>query len=269
VFEVVSLARHHLVLDLNTASGLLAWEALRQTPEGGVWAHTTDPKEASALRQSASRLPELERLGVLCGPIREVPRLLADSGEPGLRFDAVLGRALFTPPVGELLTDGWSSILGMIRSLLLQGGRACLLQAVPRLGQRLSSLVDWSGEDPALAQAVREAEEALYGDPAVPRLSWDAADLEAALHAAGFAEVTVSLERSREERRLAGALLDRWFGAPDHVGAGVEPSYAARLGASGLDADRLARVEARFRRQLTDQVVPWEGVTALLSAKSE
>ncbi|MDY0002262.1 MAG: AAA family ATPase [Polyangia bacterium] len=289
VFEAVSLARHHLVLDLNSASGLLAWEALRQTPEGGVWAHTTDQVEATSLRQSASRLPELERLRVLSGPLLEVPELLSEAGEQELKFDVVLGRGLFIPPGGEPLAKWWPALLGMVRGLLLPGGRICLLQAVPRLGQRLFALVDWSDEAPDLARSLREAEEALYSEPGTQRLAWDAHDLEAALGAAGFAEASVSLERSREERRIAAALLDRWFPpglqlstasepgtrgrkrarkSPKAVpGMGAEKSYAEGLLAAGLDGARLARAEARFRRQLADKVVSWEVVTALVIAR--
>ena len=43
VLDAAALQRHSLVLDVNAASGLLTWEALRRAPEGGVWALTYEP----------------------------------------------------------------------------------------------------------------------------------------------------------------------------------------------------------------------------------
>ena len=49
-FELARIQRHHLVLDTNAGSGLLTWEAVRCTPEGGVWALTdrTDERRGFA-----------------------------------------------------------------------------------------------------------------------------------------------------------------------------------------------------------------------------
>src|SRR5690606_21301680 len=56
LFEMASVQRHHLLLDANAGSGLLTWEAVRQAPEGGVWAITADEAAGEALRQQAARL---------------------------------------------------------------------------------------------------------------------------------------------------------------------------------------------------------------------
>jgi putative ATPase len=52
------LARHSLVLDLKAGAGLLTWEAVRRTPEGGVFALARSRRDADALRQLAERLPQ-------------------------------------------------------------------------------------------------------------------------------------------------------------------------------------------------------------------
>jgi putative ATPase len=38
LFTPLNLERHHLVLDLESNTGLLTWEAMRRVPEGRVWA---------------------------------------------------------------------------------------------------------------------------------------------------------------------------------------------------------------------------------------
>src|SRR6267143_31431 len=92
VLEAAALQRHSLVLDVNAATGLLTWDALRRTPEGGVWALTPDPAAGEALRQQAERLPEVERPAILVGALTEFPALLAARGKQEVRFDAVVGR---------------------------------------------------------------------------------------------------------------------------------------------------------------------------------
>ncbi len=49
LFQATQLQRHHLVLDLNARSGLITWEALRQVPEGGVYACVDSAKDYTAL----------------------------------------------------------------------------------------------------------------------------------------------------------------------------------------------------------------------------
>ncbi|HLR46565.1 MAG TPA: hypothetical protein VK092_05345, partial [Deinococcales bacterium] len=106
LLELADLQRHELVLDLQAGSGLLSWEALRQTPEGQVWALAAQADDVRALQQQAQQLEELERPVVLraeaAGAAAAVSRENAEQ-----RFDAVLGRNVLTPlteeAAGELL----------------------------------------------------------------------------------------------------------------------------------------------------------------------
>ena len=93
VLDAARLQRHSLVLDLKAGSGLLTWEALRRAPEGSVWALAYAANEASALREMAARLPEIERPVVLQGTLAELSELLALRGEADVRFDAIVGLA--------------------------------------------------------------------------------------------------------------------------------------------------------------------------------
>ena len=49
LFATAQLQRHHVVLDLNAGSGLLTWEAVRQVPEGGVYACVSSLIDATGL----------------------------------------------------------------------------------------------------------------------------------------------------------------------------------------------------------------------------
>ncbi len=111
LFELAQVQRHHLVLDVNAGSGLLTWEAVRQAPEGGVWALTSDAQAGEALRQMATKLPDMERPFILIGSLSELDYLLELRGEPDLRFDRIIGRNLFTQYAGELRRDELASLL--------------------------------------------------------------------------------------------------------------------------------------------------------------
>jgi putative ATPase len=254
IFDLAVVKRHHLILDLNAASGLLTWEALRQAPEGGVWAMTADMQAGEALRQQAGRLPELERPVVLIGELQELDYLLSLRGEEDLRFDRILGRNAFTRQ-----TD-WQNVFEGLLKRLLPDGRLVLAQTVPRLGQRLYSLVDWSDLPKSLAKKVEKAEEAIYQDADDPLVNWEADELAGALETAGFSEVTVRFEKQTARQRIGAGQLERWFGE----GNDGRASYGERLKEGGVRPNDVERVEQAYRRQLLEQIVNWESTVLLL-----
>ena len=91
--EAAQLQRHHVVVDLNAASGLLTWELLRRVPEGGVWTLASTPQIAEALQQQAERLPQIERPVVLQGDLTTLSERLQERGEAEVRFDAAVSVA--------------------------------------------------------------------------------------------------------------------------------------------------------------------------------
>ena len=249
VMEAARLQRHHLVLDLHAGSGLLTWEALRRTPEGGVYALARTTQDAAALQQMAANLPELRRPVVLHGDLDELPVMLA-ALDPALRFDAIVGRNTLTnhpdkPAAARLLA-----------ALLTPGGCLVLAETVPQHTQRLYRLVSLASLPPDLTAALIAAEEAIYQDTADPMVNWSGEDIRLAFIAAGL-QTTVHEESEASELRITSAQLDRWFGGGDG-----RPSYGQRLG-----SDLAAQVETLFRRQLTDQVVAWASQVAYVVAR--
>ncbi|HSN75353.1 MAG TPA: AAA family ATPase [Anaerolineae bacterium] len=262
IMQAARLQRHHLALDLNAGSGLLTWEALRRTPEGGIVALARTPQDADALRQQAARLPEIERPTILQGDLDALPTLLGSDSLTSdtltsvpLSFDALLGRNALTrhpdkPAAARLLA-----------SLLSEHGHISLAETVPAHTQRLYRLVDLAALGGELAGRVVEAEEAIYRQADDPLVNWDEGSLRLAFEAAGLA-VQVSVERERSEVQVTPALLARWF---TPAGGGERPSYVDRL-RQRLDASECALVETAFRQQLANRAVPWETTTAYLAA---
>ncbi len=258
LFEMAQLQRHHLVLDLNAGSGLLTWEAVRNVPEGGVWALAADSVTGDALRQQAQRLPELERPAVLVGDITELNYLLDLRSESDLRFDRVVGRNVFT---NTAVTS--AELVQTLTPKIRQGGTICLAQALPRHTQRLFALVDWTGAD-ELRSKVWAVEEALYHNPADPLVNWDVNDLEADLNRSGLCNVQVYLEKQVEERRLGAEQVERWLTLKPS--GDQRPSYIDHLAAAGMSEPELAEVARRYRRALQNQVVKWQSGLAFVTA---
>lgn len=258
VLDAVVLQRHSLVLDLNAATGLLTWEAVRRVPEGGVWAVTADRQAAEALRQQAERLPEVERPVVLVGDLLYLADLLGQRGDAAVRFDAAVGRNVLTRCVDKI------AVLCAIRMCLRDSGTLSLAEVVPRRGQRLSALVELAELGAELAARLHAAEEAIYDAADNPQVNWDIADLKALLSSAGF-ELQAPLNPviQVDERHITAAHLARWFSP---AGVNARPSYADHL-LLHLTTEELQRVERCFRRQLLDQVVPWQITLVYSTAK--
>jgi putative ATPase len=258
LFEMAQIQRHHLVLDIEAGSGLLTWEAVRLAPEGGVWTVSSKLEVGEVLRQQAQRLPEIERPAVLIGAPNELDYLMDMRGESEVRFDCILGRNAFSSSRSRLST------LALVASKLQVGGRLCLAQVIPRQGQRLYELVDWSKLSGELADKVRVAEEAIYHDPSDELVNWDVNDLESDLRAATLANLSVHVMRQVDQRKIGRDHFDRWFGSGLSGISDLKErlSYRQRLIESGLEEEEVSQVAALYRSQLLDQVVAWQSALA-------
>ena len=139
-------------------------------------------------------------------------------------------------------------------ALLRPSGIISLAEPVPRHTQRLYALVDLAALGDALATKVREAEEAIYADPADPLVNWAEDDLRAAFLAANLTEVTSrAVEIGRRGAHQPGAA--RPLVQP--AAAGERPSYAQRL------ASLLNRRDRRGRGALPAQADRRDGAVAV------
>ncbi len=260
IFALAKVQRHHLLLDLNAGSGLLTWEAVRQTPEGGVYSMTAGSTEGDALRQMAQRFAEPERPVILIGEIEELEYLLQLRGEETLQFDRIIGRNPFTHRMPAL-----AEIAEQMHQRLLPGGRLCFAQIIPHHTQRLYDLVDWSGAE-KLQDKVRAAEETIYKDSADPLVNWDERDLKSGYESAGFKDIQIKLDTIIEQRHISTAQLGRWFESRNDSQS--RPGYSQRLQEDGLTSREITRVEVLFRRALLEKQVPWQVTTVFITAET-
>ena len=262
LFSLAHLQRHHVILDLNAGSGLLTWEALRQVPEGGVYAVVRSPKDAQALQEQSAALPELARPIVVQTSLLDLPTDLATI-DPHLRFDCIIGRnALLSEPDKV-------HVVQILMEFLRPDGSLVLAETVPRHTQRLYDLVDAKQFSAKIYKRLVKAEEAIYQNVDDAMVNWDEDGLRSLLQDAGLV-AEVQLEKTQTDLQITSALLERWFsigGDPCGICEAARPSYGDHL-AGVLTVADLATVQAIFRRTLTNQVVKWKGAIAFCRVSS-
>lgn len=266
IFTLAHLQRHHIVLDLNAGTGLLTWEALRQVPEGGVYARTVTDAEAKTLRELAENLPSLQRpITFSCPDLDQITQPNSPIAE--VRFDCVIGRNALTDGNGN--PDDWSKLLSAIADLLTDNGQVILAETIPLRSQRLYRWLqpDWLSAD--LYQRLVAAEDSIYDakqPTSQPSLSWDVEQLSQAFTTAGL-QPTVEVEQIQADLRITPALIDRWFrislksNSPDAATA----SYADHL-SQQLTSDEIQETKTIFMRHLSQQVLSWDSAIAIIQA---
>lgn len=256
VFSRARLARHHVVLDLNAALGLLTWEAIRQCPEGGVWARCEDEQTAQALIGRAAQLPDLLRpIPLICAP-----EALDAALEPGLRFDRIIGRNALLHLADEQRQALLQQAAARHNPGELEDEVALLLvESIPNTTQRLYALCQGDERlDDALLSAWAAAEELLYQDPSQPMLAWDLEAMRRCIERVPSLKLLEAQTlHDQTTRYIPAAQLDKWWelSAPK--------SYANHL-AKHLDEAQRALIQQIMRSQLSNQSVAWSSSAALL-----
>jgi putative ATPase len=251
LFQLAQPQRHHVILDLNAGSGLLTWEALRQVPEGGVYAIVRSPADAEALQEQSAPLPELSRPVVLQSTLTDLPHTI----DPHIRFDRIIGRnALFAEA-------DKSSAIATLTKLLRPDGMLVLSETIPRQTQRLYELIDAKKMTAKLYKRLVKAEESIYRNPKDAMVNWDGDALRSLFQAAGLT-ADVQIETTETDLQITPNLLERWF----QTGSG-RPSYGDHL-ATVLNPEELETVQNIFRKTLLNQSVKWQGAIAFCKVSS-
>jgi putative ATPase len=253
LFANAQLQRHHVVLDLNAASGLLTWEALRQVPEGGVYAYTQTEPEAIALREQSQGMSLLQRPIVRSGAIAQMGQVLATQA-PEVQFDWIISRNGLGPEADKM------AIASQLATLLQPQGHLALTETLPRQSQRLYNLMPTDRLEAKLRKRWVKAEEQIYatkgGDPL---LNWEIDELLNALQSAGF-RTHCAVEQVAHDLYITPQLIERWFAS----GTG-RLSYGDRL-LQTLSSQEVEKIREQLTQQLCRQMVQWCRAIAYITA---
>lgn len=249
LFQTLRPQRHHVLLDINATTGLLTWEAIRQVPEGGVYACTRSHQDYQALIEQSEMLGELARPIVV-----QVDRsnwLAALKPVNVVLFDGIVGRNTL------MRLEDKASAIAQIRKLLSSDGKVVLAESIPSQSQRLSWLLDKHKTDINLQQQLAEAEAWLYENPADAMLNWDDIDLLRHFEAANFA-CAIEVVKFESEMTISPAMLQQWFAKGS--------KYSDLLAQCGLAVDQIDNIRLTFSQQLSHQKVNWTRSIAFVDA---
>ncbi|MGB7413555.1 MAG: hypothetical protein WA902_05040 [Thermosynechococcaceae cyanobacterium] len=172
LFAIAQPQRHHVILDLNTRSDLLTWEALRQVPEGKVYACVRNQTEAEKLNQQAAMMPELYakryllglRPQVLIASLPDLPSILEQHNRD-IRFDKIMGRNALMSELDKV------SIISQLIPWLNKTGVLILVETVPIHNQRVYNLLQPNWLPSELWSKLKLAEEAIYQNEEDPMVN--------------------------------------------------------------------------------------------------
>lgn len=255
IFAGLDVRRFHTVLDVNAGSGLLTWEALRRTPEGGVWALEADASLAQALRDQAERLEELQRPTVLVGTLVDLEMLLVDQAA-GLKFDVIVGRNVLSR------SDQWAEQLTVLKRVLAAHGTLGLAERLPRASQRLYRLPKPTTLSAEVATRWQAAEEAMYSSRDDPMVNWGPEELLQALESAHLAECRVEERTLISEMLVTRSQVERWLGS----GREGRPGYGDMLRRS-LNDDEMREVELALVSAVAGKTVAWSRTVLFVTAR--
>ncbi|MBD3391546.1 MAG: AAA family ATPase [Chitinivibrionales bacterium] len=246
IFELASPGRDSLVLDLNGRTGLLAFEAARRCPDGGVWVIARDDKSEETLKTLAHRLGPLHRPQVVRAGPEDFDARVREACGPGVAFDVIIGRnVVFDRP----------DKLDMIRRALgLAAGKGVvvLAETIPSGGQRLFKLVRF--ESGKIAARFRESENELFADSKNAMVNWTSRSLEEEIRGSAASEARSVAARFRSRRRLAPEDIEFWFRSNEN-GAALSLGDRLRRGLEPADVDSIKQA---LHAQLDYRDVDWE-----------
>jgi putative ATPase len=260
IFNAASPARHGRTLIPLADDGLLLWESLRRCPEGLTAALVGSEAARDALLRYASVLDQVEQPSIAVLPTPPALPSPEQAAEwfSAPQFDHILIREPWRRGFAAQSPEAaFSALASSARSLLAPGGSLVLLCSPPLLGQRISSLLlDECDGSPDLAEKLRRAEDAFFGQPG--QWNWGAADLAKAFESQGFTSKTENIDQT-EERLIGSKDIDAWFDR-------VKSRWGVFMGKT-LDTDDFASVETALRQRIQAGPLPWKWKTVLFLAK--
>jgi len=257
LFAIAQPQRHHVILDLNTRSGLLTWEALRQVPEGGVYACVRNQTEAENLNQQAAMMPELLRPQVLVANLSDLTSILSQQHRD-IRFDRIVGRNALMSEADKV------GIISQLIPWLNKAGLLILAETVSIHNQRVYNLLQPNWLPSKLWLKLKLAEEAIYQNEEDPMVNWDNISLKQNLSEAGL-EAKLEQEPLITSMLITPKLIQHWFaeGETDIV----RSSYRSHLKKILLDYE-IDCVRAVIEQKLCHQTVEWSSIVAYFKISS-
>jgi putative ATPase len=264
-------ARYDRILIPAAHDGLLLWESLRRSPEGLIAGLVDTETAKEALLRYTAALDDVEKPVIAVFSSGKLPSPEeAETLFSCTIFDHILAREPWKRGGGAAAFHGFAQ---NARKLLTPQGDVAVLQSPPRLGERISRILQDTCNAPQdLCEKLDAAEEAFFTSPqtvsfsigtetdTAERWTWDKETLETCFQDAGF-KTHLSILDQQEERLLTERDITIWF---DREKSNWGKFIAAALG----DADFL-RIRNLLRERITQGPLVWKWKSLLLKASQD
>ena len=254
LLELACISRQSLVLDLQGRTGLLAFEACRRAPEGGVWVLAHDDRAFATLQSLAKTLSTLAQPQIIRTDFSRFDRDLAVAAGAKVRFNAIVGRNVLTYERNK------KALIERVLAFLHPDGVAACAEVVPSEGQRISNLTESWKMDPDLKTILSDAETALFSDKNDPLVSFTSATLGNEIAAIPGVTVVTTVQNDSPGRRISPQEIDFWFRISDRKG---RLSLGDRVLALA-DLEKYTALKTFLHRKLDYQEVCWKTVTLFI-----
>ncbi|AFG37226.1 AAA family ATPase [Spirochaeta africana] len=265
IWAELSPQRHHRILVLGSHTPILAGEAVRSCPEGGVAVLPRTGTEQEFLQHMAAELPEVDRPLILAAPAGSSDAVNDPADDVTGLLPEQLPFACDRIAALNLLIEqkDKAAASARLRELCAPDARLVLAELYPAAGSTLSGLLleHHSDVPEAVLAGLQAAEQEVYRDPDDPRTDWTPESLESLMRASGWTSVEVQQHRVSEPRVLSAEVIAGWLGLH-------QPSRFSTALQRHLDPGQLKTLRELLQSTLTDTPITWHMNFVFLAAQS-
>ncbi len=249
IFTLAEIRSHSTILDINSGSGLLLWEAARKIREGGVYGLTTSMENLQYLQQYANQIPEMERPVIINMNLKD---FVKDRTEK-LQFDVIMGRNSLMRVKNKL------EYLKNVYKLSNSNGRIVLTENIPSKSNRLSTILKSNSKNihntkelNTILDTLIQAEDIIYNSKSNSDINFTKDKLLNLAKDAGYKEIIAKEKIYKEERIVSEIDLLNWFDP-----GSKRFSYGKAI-SQITKPDELAKIKSFLQKYLTKRPINWE-----------
>ena len=249
IFALAEISSHSTVLDINTGSGLLLWEAARKVREGSVYGLTGSSENLLYLQQYGNQIPEMERPVIIN---KELKDFLNDKTGK-LQFDVILGRNSLIKIENKL------EYLKNVYKLSGKEGKIILAATIPSESQKLSPLLLNISDEFILL--LKNAEKIIYKSEENPLTNWNKKNLIEWMETAGYRNVKIEKKVYLEQKIITEKDITNWFSP------GGSPFTYGTVLAQITGNYEIDQIRSLLIKYVTNKNIDWESTVCFVTGK--
>ncbi|MEA1911392.1 MAG: methyltransferase domain-containing protein [Spirochaetota bacterium] len=264
VFSLAEISSYNTVLDINTGSGLLLWEAARRVREGGVYGLTGSPENLLYLQQYGNQIPEMERPVIINKELKD----LVNNNTEKLKFDIIIGRNSLVKVRNKL------EYLKNIYKLSGAKGKIILAETIQSESSRLSALLlsvlssvrqatpESQKQDMEIVTLLQKAEKIIYESNENQMTNWNEKTLTTWVNTAGYRNVSSEKKVYKEQKIITEKDINNWFNSE------ISSLNYGTILKQLTGNTKLNQIKSLLIRHLTNKDINWVSSVCFVSGKA-